>query len=525
MELIDQHTKEIMEGCKGRALDAGLRFETESLEYIVTNQDLLELSPKGMIPSLYEYWVHDLEVIKGKKEYELYPHNPYETVINSRPPLSFYNDNNPDWLNVMIFYHVLGHIDFMQNNAYFCHTWSDDFVGVALADKRLIAELRTRHGRWVDYVIEFARGIDNLTGYYRELSAINLPKDAAGVRLDYYFDVFLQQEKQVSVPEYIKQISLYNQFHNENADQAEAMFLSEVKTSYPEFEANYEDFIAEQTAMPKDLLQYLLMHSPVLNNQDNQWMKSIVEVVRNTSLYFEPQRRTKILNEGWASYWHNQLFLEDDRIQGHETDYARINAFVTSVPKVGFNPYAIGLRLFEHLEERGNRGQLGHAFERIHGIDERKKYDNKAGAGRDLIFDLRTNCCDFLFLNTYVDQDFVDRYKLVVIGERLNLKRQSREFYIKSRKAEDYKAMLLESLIHPPYITVDEERTTGELLCLSHHFEEKQLVPEYVENVMIGLEYLWGNAVELKSNLVYDDGPRPVTYTINKRKLTRHEGK
>jgi len=73
MELIDQHTKKIMEGCKERALDAGLRFQDETLEYIVTNRDLLELSPKVMIPTLYDYWVHDVQVLQGKGKYELYP--------------------------------------------------------------------------------------------------------------------------------------------------------------------------------------------------------------------------------------------------------------------------------------------------------------------------------------------------------------------------------------------------------------------------------------------------------------------
>ena len=112
MELVSQHAKKIMEGCKERARDAGLRFQDESLEYIVTNRDFLQLSPKNMIPTLYDYWVQDVEVLKDQGQYELYPNNPYETVINTRPPISYYNDNNPDWLNVMIFYHVIGHIDF-----------------------------------------------------------------------------------------------------------------------------------------------------------------------------------------------------------------------------------------------------------------------------------------------------------------------------------------------------------------------------------------------------------------------------
>ena len=146
MELIDQKTKSIMEGCKERARKAGLNFQDETLEYIVTNRDLIELTPKLMIPTLYDYWVHDVEVLREKGRYELYPSNPYETVINTRPAISFYNDNNPDWLNVMIFYHVLAHIDFFQNNVYFRNTWDIDFTGQALSDKRLIARMRSGEG-------------------------------------------------------------------------------------------------------------------------------------------------------------------------------------------------------------------------------------------------------------------------------------------------------------------------------------------------------------------------------------------
>ena len=110
MELIDQHAKKIMEGCKERARSAGLSFDDESLEYIVTNRDMLELSPKVMIPTLYDYWVQDVEVLKEKGRYELYPGNPYETVINTRPAISFYNDNNPDWLKLADSFGWHGHL-------------------------------------------------------------------------------------------------------------------------------------------------------------------------------------------------------------------------------------------------------------------------------------------------------------------------------------------------------------------------------------------------------------------------------
>jgi len=84
--------------------------------------------------------------------------------------------------------------------------------------------------------------------------------------------------------------------------------------------------------------------SEFLNKEDNQWMKTVVEIIRDTSLYFAPQIRTKTMNEGWASYWHEKLFLADDRIKGHEIAFSRINAKVTAISRVGLNPYAIGWR-------------------------------------------------------------------------------------------------------------------------------------------------------------------------------------
>jgi len=503
MQLIDQHTKKIMEGCKDRAREAGLCFEDETLEYIVTNRDLLELTPKVMIPTLYDYWVHEVEVLKEKGRYELYPGNPYETVINTRPAISFYNDNNPDWLNVMIFYHVLAHIDFFQNNLFFRHTWDDDFVGQALSDKRLIAKLRSEKGRWVDYVIEFTRGIDNLVGYHGELSRLNRPlSEDRSKRLDYYFDVFLQTIKKVKIHEYMKEINRYNECMATTGDLGEKTFFSEVTRKHPEFEAVFKKHIKENNNAKQDIIQFLIKNSDVLKKDDNRWMTSVMQVIRKTSLFFQPQIRTKIMNEGWASYWHENLFLKDDRINGHEVEFARVNAGVTSLPRVGLNPYALGMRLFQYIEDMGDKGKYDMEFRKIHDVDERKKYDKDTSKGKDFIFKIRDDFCDFMFINTFVDQDFVSQNNLFVAGRRLNPGKMVWEYYVKSRKAGDYRQMLINSLYHPPHIEVDENKCNDHTIYLVHHFEEKPLVKEFIANTMIGIEYLWGGPVQLETNEV-----------------------
>jgi stage V sporulation protein R len=548
MELINQHTKKIMEGCKERARDAGLSFDNETLEYIVTNRDLLELSPKVMIPTLYDYWVHDVEVLKEQGRYELYPSNPYETVINTRPAISFYNDNNPDWLNVMIFYHVLAHIDFFQNNLYYRHTWDFDFTGQALSDKRLIARLRAEKGRWVDYTIEFARGIDNIVGYFKELSQYNGAfKPLKTGRLDFYFDLFLQIDKKIPVHEYIQEIERYNQCIRELGESGEKSFFSAITTKYPEFEAIYERYCEKKTKPYIDLLQFLIEHSPFLNQNENQWMKSILQVVRKTSLFFQPQIRTKIMNEGWASYWHEVLFLMDDRIKGHEVEFARVNAGVTALPRVGLNPYALGMRLFYQLEEIANKGKYSMRFRQILDSGIRDKFDLQTGKGKEFIFSIRKNLADFLFVNTFIDQDFVDKNRLFVAGKRLNQTKTAWQYYVKSKKAEDYRKMITDALYHPPHIEIDLTKSRDGSLYLVHHFEEKPLVKDYIRNTMLGIEYLWGAPVHLETTEPAADTPprwslsmpfmgstpreetgqglgmklSRVLYTMEKRKLTR----
>jgi len=503
MELIDQHSKAIMEGCKERARDAGLRFEDETLEYIVTNRDLLELSPKIMIPTMYDYWVQDVEVLKGKGRYELYPGNPFETVINTRPAISYYNDNNPDWLNVMIFYHVLGHIDFFQNNLYFRHTWDDDFTGQALADKRAITRLRGEHGRWVDYVIEFARSIDNLVDFHGLLSNLHRPsRNGVSQRMDFYFDVFLQERKQVRVNDYVKEIERYNACVREHGAEGEDVFFREVAVRYPEFAAMFEKAGRKQPDQGRDVMQFLLDHSPLLEREENRWMQDILQIVRKTSLYFQPQIRTKIMNEGWASYWHETLFMRDDRIKGHEVDFARVNAAVTAMPRVGLNPYALGMRLFAFIEEAADKGRYTRDFTALTDIEQRRRFDRKTGAGRDFIFTVRENYNDFLFVNSFIEQDFLDRHRLFVADKVLDEQRMVWRWYVKSRNAEDYKAMVRESLYHPPYITVDLDKTGEDTLYLVHHFEGMPLVAEFIHNTMLGLEFLWGGKVTLETTEV-----------------------
>jgi stage V sporulation protein R len=77
------------------------------------------------------------------------------------------------------------------------------------------------------------------------------------------------------------------------------------------------------------------------------------------------------------------------------------------------------------------------------------------------------------------------------------------EYYVKSRKAADYREMLLDALYHPPHIILDHEKgKASHTLYLVHQFEGKPLLKDYIANTMLGIEYLWGGPVSLDTHEV-----------------------
>lgn len=510
-----------MEECKKRAREAGLEFPDNTLEYIVSNQDMLELSPKIMIPSLYDYWVHDVDVIRNKWMYDAFPHNPYETVINTRPPMSFYNQGNADWFNVMIFYHVLGHIDFFQNNVFFRNTWNDDFYGQALADKRTINRIREELGakkRWVDYVIEFALQIDNLVGYHKELKETErqAAPETFGLfspKIDFYFGQFLkgmQEAKTVDAKFYYDEIDRYNLCvaqHGKN--QGEGAFFEDYrfKSKFPEFNETFRKWREkEQKPEPKDIFEHLIEHSDFLKREENKWMKDVIYVIRRTALYFEPQIRSKIANEGWASLWHERLYTRDQRVHSHETDYGKVNAWVVSIPRFGINPYATGKCLFEFIEDMAKKGKLSREYQLLRGVKERERYDRGLGEahGKKVLFEARKYLNDDRLVNFLSDedfQDFVDHHKLWIAGVRPSEERWDvADIYIKSKSGKEYRKRLNRMLYHPPnidFLAKDKARD-GELY-LDHIHEGRSLHGRFVPAVLIGLEFFWGKRVRLET--------------------------
>ena len=52
----------------------------------------------------------------------------------------------------------------------------------------------------------------------------------------------------------------------------------------------------------RDVMLFLLEHAPL-----KPWQLDVLSIIRDEAYYFAPQAQTKIMNEGWASYWHSTI--------------------------------------------------------------------------------------------------------------------------------------------------------------------------------------------------------------------------
>src|SRR6185312_5934263 len=103
-------------------------------------------------------------------------------------------------------------------------------------------------------------------------------------------------------------------------------------------------------APEKDILLFIEEYSRELED----WQRDILTMMREEMLYFWPQLETKIMNEGWASYWHQQIIRELDLSSAEAIEFAKLNAGVVQPSKTGINPYYLGIKIFEDIEERYN---------------------------------------------------------------------------------------------------------------------------------------------------------------------------
>jgi stage V sporulation protein R len=269
----------------------------------------------------------------------------------------------------------------------------------------------------------------------------------------------------------------------------------------PEFlEARAEEMKAkrdEKKRFPEspevDVLLFLIENAPLKN-----WQRDILSIIREETYYFVPQGQTKIMNEGWASYWHSRIMTEKVLNDGEIIDYADHHSGTMGGSRLQLNPYKLGLELFREIEERWNKGRFGKEYEECEDLAVRDCWDLELGLGQEKIFEVRRLYNDLTFVDTFLTDDFCRRQKLFVYAKE----EQDPTWVIKTREFDKIKALILNGLTNlgSPQIRVLDGNfeNRGELL-MEHEYEGRDLKWNFAEETLTNLHLLWRRPVHVET--------------------------
>jgi stage V sporulation protein R len=243
----------------------------------------------------------------------------------------------------------------------------------------------------------------------------------------------------------------------------------------------------------KDILLFLLGNAPL-----NSWQRDILSLIREEAYYFAPQGQTKIMNEGWATYWHSTIMTQKALKASELIDYADHHSGTLAGSGVRLNPYKIGVELFRDIEDRWNKGQFGKEYEECEDLEKKKSWDLQLGLGRQKIFEVRKIHNDITFLDTFLTEEFCTRHNLF----RHRYDPNTRRYVIDSRGFREIKEAVLATLTNfgKPFIFVEDgnHNNRGELLLIHRH-GERELDPVYAKDTLVNIQYLWKRPVHLQT--------------------------
>jgi len=435
---------------------------------VVPDHIIYELGSYSL-PARFSHWTFGRDYHRQKTSYEYGMSKIYEIVFNTDPCQAFLMDSNSMLSHKFVVAHVLGHNDFFKNNVYFEHT-----------DRRMIEKVRLHGNRIRKYEEEFGP-----------------------LAVEEFLDAVLSIEEHFDT-------GLTTSFRRKSPEEHESD-RRRPKTPSTEYDDLWDvmqtDTGPEKPAPrkfppepDKDLIGFLRDHAPELE----KWQRDILNMIREEMIYFIPQMRTKIINEGWASLWHERIMTDLPLTPEEHLEFRKLHSSVLSPGSpMSINPYYVGYNILRDIERRWN-GEVDPDFPESDWRDEKLK--RPIGEGMKKLFEVRTDECDATLLRKYVTQGLVDRLDMYTY--RLQEVNGEKMWVVQDTDWRRVRDTLLDSMTNfgIPMIYVDDAdyHRRGELL-LTHAYDGKPLDPDYTGRTLKNIHFLWKRPVHLQT--IKDDKP------------------
>jgi stage V sporulation protein R len=474
------------------ASGVGLDFFPTVFE-ILTYDQMNEIAAYGGFPNRFPHWRYGMEYERLSKSYEYGLSKIYEMVINNNPSYAYLLEGNSLVDQKLVMAHVYGHVDFFKNN--YCFRSTDLDTGGRTVNPAARPANYDPNRRWIDKMANHGarvrkhvarHGINRIEEFIDHcLSVENLidPHAAFSGRR-----VRTDPDAEDSTPEIprLKSKDYMDSFINpEEYIEEQKQKMAAAKEKSKKFPEHPE----------RDVLKFLLEHAPL-----ERWERDVLEIIREEALYFVPQMQTKIMNEGWATYWHSRLMTEKICDASEIIDYAENAAGVLATSGGRLNPYKLGVELYRSIEERWDRGQFGKEWEECDDLEAKKNWNLRTGLGKKKLFEVRALYNDVTFIDEFLTADFCRDHKLFSFG----WSNRNERYEIESREFKQVKEKLLFQLTNAgnPFIYVEEGNfeNKGELL-LKHDHQGLDLRADYAREVLRSLVRIWKRPVNVLTTM------------------------
>ena len=264
----------------------------------------------------------------------------YEMVINNDPCYAYLLRCNQMVDQKLVMAHVYGHNDFFKNNIWFSQTNRKMMDETANHGNRIRSYMERFGEDTVENFIDSCLSLENLIDIYSPL--IKRRDDDQPLRLH----ARGRRGRRPAVLEVPEQ-----GLHGRVRQPARGPQGAGTEEGDREGEGQAQSF-PEQPE--RDVLLFLLEHAPL-----KPWQHDVLAIIREEAYYFAPQGQTKIMNEGWASFWHSTIMTNKTLHPSELVDYADHHSGTMATQPGRLNPYKLGIELFRDIEERWNKGQFG----------------------------------------------------------------------------------------------------------------------------------------------------------------------
>ncbi len=458
------------------ARNYGLDFFPTFFE-VVEADGLNEVAAYGGFPTRYPHWRFGMEYEQLSKGYHYGLQKIYELVINNDPCYAYLMKSNSITDQKLVMAHVYGHCDFFKNNYWFSHT-----------NRKMMDQMANHGMRIRRHMDRF--GVEEVENFIDACLSI---EDLIDIHLPF---IKRHDEKvKPRQPENDEPADAPGRF---TAKRYMESYVNPPEALAAESERRRVDKLREETfpSRPaRDVMLFILENAPL-----KPWQADVLSILRDEAYYFAPQGQTKIMNEGWASYWHSTIMTRQGLEASDVICYCDHHSGTMASSATRLNPYKLGIELFRDIEDRWNRGRFGKEYDECDDIAARREWDTKAGLGRQKIFEVRRIHNDLTFIDTFLTLEFCREHKMFSFGYNPS----DDAYEIESREFPKIKDRLLFNLTNMgrPQIAVRDAnyKNRGELF-LEHSFNGVELKTAYAHDTLANLYRLWGRPVHIETML------------------------